>query len=73
MVREMPRGELGGFPVATVHDELLQLGRPSVARGVNAVHAVIVVRGRLGRIGQTTHSLETRAWVIHTITRMSPP
>ena len=56
IVLQVPGGELGGFTVAAVQDQLLHLVRPSGVRGSALFHAVIVARRRLGRIGQTTHS-----------------
>lgn len=59
----MPGCQLGGFTVAAVQHKLLHPARPSSVRGVTFVHAAIVPYRLPGRIGQTTYSSVSGAWV----------
>jgi hypothetical protein len=64
---QMLGGQLDGFTIAAVQDQLLHVSRPSSGRRITVFHAVIVAHRRRGCIGQTTHSLIASAWVIRPI------
>jgi hypothetical protein len=63
IVTQVPGGERGGLPVATMEREPTHLARPSVVCRAAVRHTVMVTPSHLDRIGRITHSSTARAWV----------